>query len=228
MTALATEEADTRKFIDAFRQRHCASLGFRTQLAGKRMFDVIVSAFILAMVGPLLLCVAIAVRMTSPGAAIYAGERYGWGQRRFPCLKFRSMRTDQKMVLGIGGLAEFGADGRPLLHAADPRITPLGRWLRALSIDELPQLLNVLRGEMSLVGPRPLAVSMLDPFPEFGAARAVMRPGITGLWQVRARQKNVGTLDMLADDLEYIEQYSLILDAKILVRTINKIVYFES
>ena len=99
------------------------------------------------------------------------------------------MRVDQDKVLAASNLSATGEDGRPLLHARDPRITPVGRWIRALSIDELPQLINVVRGEMSLIGPRPLAISMLAPYPEFMLARSVMRPGITGLWQVRARAK---------------------------------------
>ncbi|KQU48181.1 hypothetical protein ASG67_12660 [Sphingomonas sp. Leaf339] len=207
-----------------YHERVSASAALRRQLVAKRVIDVIAGVVLLIALAPFLMMVAVAVRMTSRGNAIYAGERYGLNNRRFPCLKFRSMRQDQDAVMRRSGLAMVGEDGRPLLHARDPRITRLGHWLRLLSIDELPQIVNVIRGEMSLIGPRPLALSMLDPFPQFAAARAVMRPGITGLWQVRARRKNVGALDMQADDLEYIANYSLLLDLKILFLTVNKII----
>ena len=176
---------------------------------------------------PLIGLAAGLVRLTSPGPAIYGGMRFGRGGASFPCYKLRSMRIDQDAVMAASNLPSTGVDGRPLLHAGDPRITSVGRWLRALSIDELPQLYNVVRGEMSLIGPRPLAISMLSPFPEFMKARSQVRPGITGLWQVRARQKNVGALDMELDDLEYIERYSLGLDLQIALRTLRRLVMFD-
>ncbi|HVF94873.1 MAG TPA: sugar transferase [Sphingomonas sp.] len=199
----------------------------RAQFAIKRLLDVLGGGILLVILLPLIGIAAALVRLTSPGPAVYAGMRYGRGGIPFPCYKLRSMRIDQDAVMLASGLPATGDDGRPLLHARDPRVTPVGRWIRALSIDELPQLLNVVRGEMSLIGPRPLAISMLAPYPDFKDARSVVRPGITGLWQVRARQKNVGALDMMHDDLEYIDTYSLALDARIAVLTLRRLVMFD-
>lgn len=101
----------------------------------------------------------------------------------------------------------------------DPRVTSLGRWLRRTSIDELPQLFNVLRGDMSFVGPRPLVLPMLEPFHEARAARCAVRPGITGLWQIRNRHNNTHVCHMIADDTEYIRNFSIALDMRILLAT---------
>ncbi|MDR5763539.1 sugar transferase, partial [Caballeronia sp. LZ035] len=105
-----------------------------------------------------------------------------------------------------------------------PRIGRLGGLLRRLSIDELPQLINVLRGDMSLIGPRALVISMLADLPDIRQARSVVRPGLTGLWQVRARRKNVSVFDMIDDDLEYIRTFNLLLDVRIAVLTVVRIV----
>ncbi|MFO1476868.1 MAG: sugar transferase [Verrucomicrobiota bacterium] len=132
--------------------------------------------------------------------------------------KFRSMRidTDPKLAQLQRRAAESGV---LVKHVRDPRVTPIGRVLRSTSIDELPQLMNVLRGEMSLVGPRPLLPFMLAPFPAFARARAIVRPGLTGLWQIRERHNNTSALCMLPHDLEYIRRFSLWRDLVILCRT---------
>jgi exopolysaccharide production protein ExoY len=192
------------------------------QLAVKRGFDVIVSVALLTLAAPVLLLAVIAIRRTSTGAAIYAGQRWGLAESHFPCFKLRSMYVNQNELLARLGRPDRDGDGRLLIYPDDPRITPVGAFLRKTSLDELPQLVNVLRGEMSLVGPRPLATYMMDQFPELRAARSVMRPGITGLWQVRRRMKNANVLDMIDDDLEYIRTYSFWLDLMILIRTIPR------
>jgi exopolysaccharide production protein ExoY len=196
---------------------------FAATMRLKRIIDVSASLVLLTALSPILLAAAIAVRSTSSGPIFYSGKRWGFNESTFACHKFRSMVTDQQTALRQRGLAEFGDDGRPLLHDADPRLTSIGALLRKSSIDELPQLINVLRGEMSLIGPRPLAIGMLDQLADFRAARSVVRPGITGLWQVRGRTKNASALDMVADDLEYIRRFSLALDVDILWRTVPRI-----
>jgi len=101
----------------------------------------------------------------------------------------------------------------------DPRVTSIGKLLRRTSIDELPQLFNVLRGDMSIVGPRPLVLHMMEPFPEIRAVRSVIRPGLTGLWQTRCRANNTSVMDMIDHDAEYIATFSLWLDLKIILAT---------
>lgn len=133
------------------------------------------------------------------------------------------MLIDQDAVMQDRGLASIGEDGRTLTYDIDPRINDLSGFLRKYSIDELPQLLNVFIGDMSLVGPRPLVVSMLADLHELREARSVIRPGITGLWQIRHRQKNVSAVDMIEDDLEYIRDWNFVSDFKILWLTIPRL-----
>jgi lipopolysaccharide/colanic/teichoic acid biosynthesis glycosyltransferase len=118
-----------------------------------------------------------------------------------------------------GALKEAEAAGRVFKVKCDPRVTRVGRLLRTSSLDELPQLINVLLGQMSLVGPRALTPNMVAPYPDWSKARHVMRPGITGLWQVSARERNESLEDMIEYDLEYIRRWSVMLDATILART---------
>jgi exopolysaccharide production protein ExoY len=207
-----------------FRMRQRERLGFRLALAIKRGIDIVGSAGLLLLLSPLLLAAIIAVKLSSPGPAFYIAPRWGRDETSFPCFKLRSMRTDQSAILGQHGLAYASEGGRLLVHRRDPRVTAVGAFLRKYSIDELPQLLNVLRGEMSLVGPRALATALLADYPALRAARGVMRPGISGLWQVSARSKNVTALDMAAEDLDYIERFSLWMDVRILLRTFGAIV----
>jgi exopolysaccharide production protein ExoY len=192
----------------------------RASLIVKRGIDIVVSLAILAVCWPLLALAALAILVTSGPPVLYLAKRWGVGETRFTCFKLRTMHADQAARLQARGLAAIGADGRTLTHDDDPRIDRLGAFLRASSIDELPQLVNVVRGEMSLIGPRALALSMLADQPEIRADRSVMRPGITGLWQVRARRKNVSALDMADDDREYIRRFSLALDLEIALRTL--------
>ena len=200
-------------------------------LAGrKRLFDVVVAAFLLVLLAPLLALLALALTASRDGGAvIYRQKRVGRGGRMFACLKFRSMRPDADRIL-----AEILARN-PALRAewaetqklqADPRITRIGRVLRSTSMDELPQLWNVLVGDMSLVGPRPVTQSEVDgPYMTFGARQDYLsvRPGVTGLWQVSGRS-GVSFEQRTALDREYVRTLSFRRDIAILFRTVGVVV----
>ena len=192
-----------------------------SQPALKRALDIVGAGSLLLMTLPVFLLLALLVRMDG-GPAFYAHERVGRGARRFGCLKFRSMVTDSAARLEAllahdpAARAEWEAT-RKLRH--DPRITWIGRFLRASSLDELPQLLNVLRGEMSLVGPRPVIAAELAA--HYGAAAEhylSVRPGITGLWQVSGRS-STSYATRVALDVRYATNPSLLGDLRILLRT---------
>jgi exopolysaccharide production protein ExoY len=165
-----------------------------------------------------------AILVSSGRPVLHLARRWGKDDRQFTCYKLRTMHRDGDAVLEAHGLAARGATGETLTYERDPRIGRLGGLLRRLSIDELPQLINVLRGDMSLIGPRALVISMMADLPDIRQARSVVRPGLTGLWQVRARRKNVSVHDMIDDDLEYIRTFSLWLDVRIALLTIGRIV----
>jgi len=196
----------------------------RFQLFCKRVFDIAGSATLLVLTAPLIAGGALATVLSSPGNPFFAAKRWGADDRLFRCFKLRTMHVDQEAILARHGLSDRGAEGRLLVFDRDPRITPVGSFLRKTSIDELPQFWNVLCGEMSLIGPRPLSPYMLEDYPGIRSARGVMRPGISGLWQVRNRMKNASVLDMLEDDGEYLATFDLWLDLKILLATFPRIV----
>lgn len=188
----------------------------------KRAFDIVAVLIGGALLLPLLLVVALAVKLQDGGPVLYASPRAGRGGRRFLFYKFRSMVPDADKQRGQ---LPNEADGRLFKLKDDPRITPLGRFLRRWSIDEFPQLLNVLKGDMNLVGPRPLPIEDLkgieaDPEGAFWfEQRSRVNPGITGLWQVAGRS-DLSFRRMVELDVYYIQHWSLILDLQILVRTI--------
>jgi exopolysaccharide biosynthesis polyprenyl glycosylphosphotransferase len=187
----------------------------------KRAIDLAGAALLLLLLAPFLLAVAVAIRLDSPGPAIFRQRRVGRGGRQFTVYKFRTMTHAQ----GEGLVRFAGADGR-LLHKVpdDPRITDLGRVLRRTSIDELPQLINVLRGEMSLVGPRPELPEIVAGYAPWQHRRHLVRPGLTGWWQVHARSE----LQMHENtelDLYYVDHLSFRLDLRILVETVH-VVFF--
>jgi sugar transferase (PEP-CTERM system associated) len=187
----------------------------------KRSFDLVVSAALLVLTLPLTLATALAIRFESPGAVIYRQERVGRGGRRFTCLKFRSMRADAES----DGVARWAV-------SSDPRVTRIGRLIRKTRIDELPQLINVLRGEMSFVGPRPERPGFVNELKKtipYYDLRHSVKPGITGWAQVRysygasvedARKK-------LQFDLYYVKNHSLFLDLLILVETVRVVLFRE-
>jgi exopolysaccharide biosynthesis polyprenyl glycosylphosphotransferase len=186
----------------------------------KNAVDRIGALFLILLLSPLMLVVALAVRCNSKGPVIFRQLRAGLHGRPFTMLKFRTMCVDaearQKDLESMNQMR-----GPVFKIENDPRITSLGRFLRKTSIDELPQLFNVLKGEMSLVGPRPLPLYEVEKFESAGHRRRLsMKPGLTCLWQVRGRNQVVEFSDWVKMDLEYIDNWSLWLDLVILIRTI--------
>jgi lipopolysaccharide/colanic/teichoic acid biosynthesis glycosyltransferase len=189
----------------------------------KRVLDVTIAFMALVLTGPILLLIAILIRVTSSGPVLFRQARIGAGGRTFVMLKFRTMRDGcpddlhRAYVKDLLNGAATQQDGLFKLHN-DPRIVPLGRLLRKLSLDELPQLFNVLRGDMSLVGPRPSLPWELQMFPAWAYRRLEVLPGVTGLWQVAGRNR-LTMLQGLQLDVQYVEQRSLWLDLRILAKT---------
>jgi exopolysaccharide biosynthesis polyprenyl glycosylphosphotransferase len=185
----------------------------------KRGLDVVVSLLLLIMVSPVLAAVALVIKFTSKGPVLFLQERVGLNKRRFLIYKFRTMVPNaDKLLPDLERLNEVS--GPVFKIKNDPRMTPIGRLLRRASIDELPQFFNVLRGDMSLVGPRPLPVRDYEGFSEdWQRRRFSVRPGITCLWQVNGRS-SISFETWMQLDLQYIDQWSLWLDLKILARTV--------
>ncbi|MCH6471805.1 sugar transferase [Sinomonas terrae] len=189
---------------------------------GKRVFDLIGAALLLTLLSPLLILLAVAVKTTSRGSVIYRQERIGLNGQSFTMYKFRSMQVDADAKLA-SLLAEQGTDDRPLFKVEnDPRITRLGRFLRKHSLDEFPQLFNVLFGNMSLVGPRPQRLGEVALYDEAAKRRLLVKPGMSGMWQVGGRS-SLSWEDSLKLDLFYVENWSLIGDIIILWRTVKAV-----
>jgi lipopolysaccharide/colanic/teichoic acid biosynthesis glycosyltransferase len=187
----------------------------------KRALDVSVAAVALIVLIPLMFCVAFAITAGSRGAPLFRQRRVGRFGREFRMWKFRTMVSDAEQLR-----AELmpRSRERDWLHLdQDPRVTRVGRFLRCTSLDELPQLLNVLRGEMSLVGPRPLPLVEHAALPGWSLPRLEVQPGLTGLWQVGGRTQ-LGFLDMLQLDCRYVREQSLRADLNILIRTIPAVI----
>jgi exopolysaccharide biosynthesis polyprenyl glycosylphosphotransferase len=196
---------------------------FSWRTEAKRLFDVLVGTALLLVLLPLLVVVAIAIKLDSAGPVFFVQDRFGLNKRRFRMVKFRTMHADaEARMQEIEHLNE--KSGTPIFKIKnDPRITRIGRWLRKTSIDELPQLINVLFGEMSIVGPRPLSVrDALRMEVAWQRRRFSVKPGLTCLWQVSGRS-NLSFEQWMELDLEYIDHWSLKLDASILLRTIPAI-----
>jgi exopolysaccharide biosynthesis polyprenyl glycosylphosphotransferase len=191
--------------------------GYR--LVVKRAIDIIGAIAGLVLFAPLMLIAAVAIKLTSPGPIVYPQNRCGLGRRPFRMYKFRSMYADaEKLQASLEVRNE--ASGPVFKIRNDPRITPLGRLLRKSSLDELPQLFNVLRGDMSLVGPRPLPWRDVERIIRPSDMRRFsMRPGLTCLWQVQGRN-NIDFDRWVELDLEYIDNWSLASDGRILIKTI--------
>jgi exopolysaccharide biosynthesis polyprenyl glycosylphosphotransferase len=185
----------------------------------KRIVDVVLSLVLLVILAPVLAAVAMMVKLTSKGPVFFRQERIGQNKRRFLIYKFRTMVPNaEKLLPALETLNE--ASGPVFKIRNDPRMTPVGRLLRRASLDELPQLLNVLRGEMSLVGPRPLPLRDYEGFDQdWQRRRFSVRPGITCLWQVKGRS-NIGFDHWMKLDLQYLDEWSIWLDVKILAQTI--------
>jgi lipopolysaccharide/colanic/teichoic acid biosynthesis glycosyltransferase len=169
-----------------------------------------------------LLGLALLVRTTSRGPALYLQERVGRNGARFRMVKFRSMRTGAHEE--VSELTEANiADGPLFKIADDPRVTAVGKWLRRFSLDELPQLLNVLTGSMSLVGPRPPLPSEVEQYENDVRRRLLVKPGLTGLWQVSGRS-DLSWEDSVRLDLNYVENWSLAMDVQLLFKTARVVV----
>jgi lipopolysaccharide/colanic/teichoic acid biosynthesis glycosyltransferase len=168
---------------------------------------------------PLMLLIAVAIKVTSPGPAFFVRERYGFRKRRFRMFKFRTMvQHADKLQAGLESQNEVKGPAFKIRN--DPRITPLGRILRKTSLDEIPQFLNVLKGEMSLVGPRPLPIRDVSRFDDAALMRRFsVKPGLTCLWQINGRS-DTDFESWINLDLKYIDEWSLGLDLKILLQTV--------
>lgn len=191
-------------------------------LVVKRAMDVLGSVVLLLILSPLLLILALAVKLSSSGPVLYRWKVVGEGGRAFVSYKFRSMVANADALRDQ--LRQHNEMTGPVFKITnDPRITPLGAWMRRYSLDELPQLYSVLKGEMSLVGPRPPLQSEYAQFTEYQKQKLMVKPGITCLWQVSGRNRVRDFDDWVKLDLEYIRNWSLALDLKILLRTMREV-----
>ncbi|WP_373531295.1 sugar transferase [Vampirovibrio sp.] len=188
------------------------------QWMAKRCFDLLASSLGVVAILPLLLIVAAAIRLESPGPVIYKQTRVGLNGKTFHMYKFRSMRQDaDKMLAELMEKNEIGQGMFKLFN--DPRVTRIGKVIRKYSIDELPQLLNVLRGDMSLVGPRPPIQAELQHYQHWHYFRFATLPGLTGLWQVSGRSKIKEFDQVVKMDYQYINHWNLWLDFKLILKT---------
>ena len=194
------------------------------QFAVKRVVDVVGAALGLIVLAPLFLVVAALVKLDSRGPVVYRQRRTGLAGRSFSILKLRTMRDGAHALQnGLAHLSQ-ASDPRIFKLRADPRVSRVGRWLRRWALDELPQLWNVLRGEMSLVGPRPFIETDFDSYQPQHFGRLGAKPGITGLWQVRRRSDTVDFEEVMELDMRYIREWSLLLDVKILLLTLPAVI----
>lgn len=194
------------------------------KLMAKRLFDLIITTIALPVVLPVMAVVALAVKLDSPGPVLFVQQRVGLRKHLFPMFKFRSMHQNaEEKLKEIEHLNE--AEGPNFKIANDPRITKVGRFIRKTSLDELPQLFNVLYGDMSLVGPRPMSIRDVDLFDKgIQRKRFSVKPGITCIWQISGRS-NLSFDEWLKLDLDYIENWSLWLDLKIILKTIPAVLW---
>ncbi|MCI9458148.1 MAG: sugar transferase [Oscillospiraceae bacterium] len=184
----------------------------------KRIMDVVCSAAALAVLSPIFLAVAVAIKLEDKGPVIFTQNRTGKDGKVFRMYKFRSMYVDaEKRRSEL--LARNEADGPLFKIADDPRVTKVGRFIRRTSIDELPQLVNILKGEMSIVGPRPLVTYEQNQCTEYQAQRLLVKPGLTCIWQVSGRS-DTSFDELIEMDLEYIRNQSLWLDIKLILKTV--------
>jgi lipopolysaccharide/colanic/teichoic acid biosynthesis glycosyltransferase len=198
----------------------------------KGVFDRLLALLAIVIASPIMVMVALGIRLDSPGGPIFRQERVGKDGRRFTACKFRTMHINNDDREYRVYLQKYIIENAPYLVdqqgqgvykvVGDPRVTKLGAWLRKTNLDELPQLFNVLRGEMSFVGPRPEVPFALEMYSDWHRKRLSATPGITGLWQVYGR-KRLSFDDMVRLDIDYIQRQSLLLDAKILLLTIRTV-----
>jgi lipopolysaccharide/colanic/teichoic acid biosynthesis glycosyltransferase len=206
------ETVDLEPIVPPDGSRHATFYAVRV----KRLFDVVVALFALVLIAPILLLVSAAVALAMGRPILFRQKRLGLNGEVIEVLKFRTMKPDRRQAEADG----YGEVDRRKTHktAAHPLLTPIGRFLRVWSLDELPQLLNVVRGDMSIVGPRPELVSLAATYESWQNARVLVRPGLTGLWQITARGD--GPMHDRTDlDVDYLCEVSLVRDLTIIVRT---------
>lgn len=197
-------------------------------LPTKRIFDILFSIFILILFSPLFLLIAVLIRLSSKGPAIYSHERIGRGGKPFRCYKFRTMYLDaehrlQKLLIDHPEVKEEWQKSRKLKN--DPRIISIGRFLRRTSLDELPQFWNALKGDLSIVGPRPVVEEeMVLYFKDKAPKILSIRPGITGIWQVSGRSDTSYEKRIQLDE-KYVDQRSFVLDLVLIAKTIPKMIF---
>jgi exopolysaccharide production protein ExoY len=218
--------AETRRVLRLASDGLPAPIG----MTPKRVIDIVLALSGIVLLAPLLIICYVLTVITSPGPAVFRHRRVGFNGKHFDCLKFRTMVTDaperlQRLLESDPAAAAEWATNRKLRH--DPRVTPIGDILRKSSLDELPQLFNVLRGEMSIVGPRPVTDEELERYKSSIGAYLACRPGITGLWQVSGRSSTTYE-QRVAYDTFYASNWSVALDAKILVVTIPSLLTADS
>lgn len=185
---------------------------------GKRALDLVLGSVALVLAAPILAVAALAIKIDSPGPVFHRAIRVGRGGHKFTFLKLRSMRVGAEELRGL--LQHLNqAQGPAFKLQNDPRVTRVGRWLRKLSLDELPQLVHVLQGHMSLVGPRPPFPEEVERYEPWMLRRLSVTPGLTCLWQIRGRS-DLGFDEWMRLDLEYVDRLSFLLDLKILALTV--------
>lgn len=215
---------DTRDYVECI-IRQLPTIDVRRnsaplQYALKRAIDLTVTVIGLLLLAPLFAIIAVAIKLESPGPVVFSQTRVGIGGRPFRIYKFRTMVAHADQIKGqLQDLNESG-DARLFKIRNDPRITRVGRWLRVSSLDELPQLINVLRGDMSLVGPRPFFPEDLHTYESHHFERLHVLPGITGLWQVSGRSDIVDFEEVVRLDVDYISNWNIGKDLWILIRTL--------
>ncbi|MEV0764320.1 sugar transferase [Nocardia sp. NPDC050435] len=212
----------TNRLVAGMPMLHIAKPQYdRAKSTGKAVFDVCFAGGVLLAILPALLCIALLVKLTSAGPVFYLSERIGRGGKPFQMIKFRSMYVgaDREAAALI---AQQGVSPLTWKMKDDPRITPLGKVIRKFSLDELPQFLNVLRGDMSVVGPRPQVQREVDTYDGEMRRRLLVKPGITGLWQVSGRS-DLSPEDSVRLDLSYVENWSMVLDLLLIARTIGAV-----
>jgi exopolysaccharide biosynthesis polyprenyl glycosylphosphotransferase len=196
---------------------YCTHAAKPVQYALKRLFDIVASFTALAVLSPLFLGVAAIIKLTSPGPVFFIQERVGLHGSKFGLLKFRSMVTNAEALKDQ--LLAFNEQSGPVFKIAnDPRITPFGRFIRKYSIDELPQLVNILRGDMTVVGPRPPVQKEVAQYKPWQRRRLSVRPGLTCYWQVSGRN-NIGFDDWMQLDLQYVDNWDLVVDLRLILQT---------
>lgn len=215
------ERPDPRGRIDAA----AANTRRPATALARRLLDLFVAGTLLLVLAPLMLAIALAIRLDSPGPVLFRQRRLGRDKHEFTIFKFRTMRSDadptrhRKYVQSLIGGENHSERGRLYKLSVDDRVTRVGRILRSWSLDELPQLINVVLGNMALVGPRPVIRYEVEMYPDSYHRRFAVKPGLTGLWQVSGR--NERTYDeMVSFDIQYAERASLLLDLSILAKTV--------